>query len=74
VATNSVTFTVTGPGQLLGLGNGDPSSHEPDKGKQRSAFNGLCLAIVQSARTHGAIAIQADSPGLKSAVTTIEAR
>ncbi len=74
VATNLVTFTVTGPGQLIGVGNGDPRCHEPDKGKQRSAFNGLCLAIIQSARTHGPIAIQADSPGLKSATTAIEAR
>jgi beta-galactosidase len=74
VATNAVTFSVTGPGQLLGLGNGDPSCHEPDKGKQRSAFNGLCLAIIQSSRAHGAIAIQADSPGLKSAAASIEAR
>jgi beta-galactosidase len=73
-ATNSVTFKVSSPGQLLGVGNGDPSSHEPDKGDQRSAFNGLCLAIVQSTHTHGAIAIQADSPGLKSAATIIEAR
>jgi beta-galactosidase len=74
VATNAVTFSVTGPGQLLGVGNGDPSCHEPDKGKQRSAFNGLCLAIIQSSRTPGTIAIQADSPGLKSAAAAIEAR
>jgi len=58
---------------LIGVGNGDPSCHEPDKGKQRNAFNGLCLAIVQSSRTRGAISIQADSPGLKSTVAVIEA-
>jgi beta-galactosidase len=74
VATNAVTFSVTGPGQLLGVGNGNPSCHEPDKGKQRSAFNGLCLAIVQSSGAQGAIIIQADSPGLKSAKASIEAR
>ena len=74
VATNEVTFSVTGAGHLLGLGNGDPTCHEPDKGSRRSAFNGLCLAIVQSSRTPGAIAIQADSPGLKSATAAIEAR
>lgn len=74
VATNAVTFTVTGPGQLIGVGNGDPACHEPDKGNHRSAFNGLCLAIVQSSRTLGKISIQADSPGLKSATVAIEAR
>ena len=31
VADNKITFTVKGPGKLIGVGNGDPSSHEPDK-------------------------------------------
>jgi len=72
VATNLVSFSVTGAGQLLGVGNGDPSSHEPDKAKRRSAFNGLCLAIVQSSDTPGHLTLQADSPGLKSAKVSIE--
>jgi beta-galactosidase len=71
-ASNLITFNVTGGGHLLGLGNGDPACHEPDKGNQRSAFNGLCLAIVQSKRAPGAITIQAYSPGLKSATALIE--
>ena len=74
MATNAVIFSVTGPGQLIGLGNGDPNCHEPDKGRQRSAFNGLCLAIIQSFHTPGTITIQADSPGLKSAVAGVETR
>lgn len=74
VANNLMTFEVTGAGHLLGLGNGDPACHEPDKGNQRSVFNGLCLAIVQSSRTPGAITIHADSPGLKSTAVIIEAR
>lgn len=74
VATNAVAFTVSGAGGLLGVGNGDPSCHEPDKASQRSAFNGLCLAIVQSSATPGAIDIQARSPGLEPAKAAIEAR
>ncbi len=30
-ASNQVTFETDGPGKILGVGNGDPSSHEPDK-------------------------------------------
>jgi beta-galactosidase len=30
-AANQVAFTLTGPGKIIGVGNGDPSSHEPDK-------------------------------------------
>ena len=32
---------------VIGVGNGDPSCHEKDKGTQRSAFNGLALAILR---------------------------
>jgi beta-galactosidase len=31
VASNKVSFEVEGPGRILGVGNGDPSCHEPDK-------------------------------------------
>ncbi len=30
VAGNLVNFELTGPGRILGVGNGDPSCHEPD--------------------------------------------
>ena len=30
-ANNTVTFEITGPGKIIGVGNGDPSSHEPDQ-------------------------------------------
>jgi beta-galactosidase len=74
VASNEIVFVVTGAGRLLGVGNGDPSCHESDQGARRSAFHGLCLAIVQASRATGAITIKADSPGLRSAMTSIEAR
>jgi beta-galactosidase len=30
-AANAVAFKLDGPGRMIGVGNGDPSSHEPDK-------------------------------------------
>ena len=30
VAANAISFTLEGPGRILGVGNGDPSCHEPD--------------------------------------------
>jgi beta-galactosidase len=65
-ADNPVTFRVSGPGVLIGVGNGDPRSHEPDKADNRLAFNGLCAAIVQAAKTQGEIRVEATSPGLQS--------
>jgi beta-galactosidase len=31
VADNEITFEINGPAKILGVGNGDPSSHEADK-------------------------------------------
>jgi beta-galactosidase len=30
-AGNLVSFSLSGPGRIIGVGNGDPASHEPDK-------------------------------------------
>jgi beta-galactosidase len=65
VADNKVTFSLHGPGKLIGVGNGDPSCHEPDKGNSRSAFNGLAQALVQTTHKSGIIELKAESEGLK---------
>ncbi len=31
IADNEITFEIYGPGKIIGVGNGDPSSHEADK-------------------------------------------
>jgi beta-galactosidase len=73
-ASHPIVFEVAGPGRILGVGNGDPSSHEPDKASQRSAFNGLCMVIVQALKQPGEIRLTAQSPGLEPATVTIETR
>ena len=70
-AGDPVTFRVTGAGTLIGVGNGDPSCHESDKGDTRSAFGGLCCAIVQAGREAGDIRIEATAPGLASGTLVI---
>ena len=48
-----VTFRiVSGPGHIIGVGNGNPMCHEPNKASWRSAYHGLARAIVQV--THNA--------------------
>jgi len=70
-ASNEVSFSISGPGKILGLGNGDPSSHEPDKATERKAFNGLVRAIVQATQHSGIITLSASSQGLQSATVQI---
>ena len=65
-AGNLVKFAVTGPAAVIGVGNGDPNCHEPDKASQRSVYNGLCSAILQTQKAPGTIAVTASADGLVS--------
>ncbi|MBN1185838.1 MAG: DUF4982 domain-containing protein [Bacteroidales bacterium] len=73
-ADNHVKFTIEGPGKIIGTGNGNPSSHEPDKASQRKAFNGYCLVLVQSDKQTGDIRLVAASETLKSSDVVIKAQ
>ena len=57
------------------MGNGDPSSHEPDKCSdgnwQRKLFNGKCQVILQSGTTPDVINFEAKSEGLWKGSTDI---
>jgi beta-galactosidase len=67
-AGDSVAFEVDGPGRVLGVGNGDPSSHESDKACARNLFSGLCQVLVQSVDGRpGQAAIRANAAGLEQA-------
>jgi len=67
-----VEFEIGGPGAIIGVGNGDPTCHEPDKGTKRSLFNALAQVILQSQRGgSGSLVLRAKAEGLKPAETTI---
>ncbi|KAA3656271.1 MAG: glycoside hydrolase family 2 protein [Chloroflexi bacterium] len=64
LADNLITFDVTGPATILGVGNGNPVSHEPDKSNQRKAYHGLCMVYLSLTGAAGEIKLTATSPGL----------
>lgn len=66
-AQHLVKFTISGPAEIIGLGNGDPNCHEAEKGDQRSLFNGLAQVIIQSTESAGDIVLTATVEGLKPA-------
>lgn len=74
-ANNLIQFNIKGEGKIIGVGNGNPSSHEPDKceeGKwQRALFNGKCQLIIQSTNKAGVIAFEATSDSLWKGGTDI---
>jgi beta-galactosidase len=70
-----VHFDLEGAGSIIGVGNGDPNSHEPDKAPDRRLFNGLAEVIVQGLRGgRGALTLRASAPGMQAAQTVLEVR
>jgi beta-galactosidase len=68
LAQDKVRFTLEGAGDIIGVGNGDPNSHEPDKASERSLFNGLAQVIVQARREgKGTLRLRATADGLQGA-------
>ncbi len=72
LSDNEVSFKVEGPGMIAGVGNGDPSSHEPDKATKRQAFNGLCAVYLGAGEKAGALILKAEAGGLQGASVTIK--
>lgn len=79
-ADNFIVFKIKSNGKIIGIGNGDPSSHEPDEiltgDYYRKLFMGKCQVIVQGTKDAGEIEIEAESRGLKAVkckLTTVAA-
>jgi beta-galactosidase len=78
-ANDLLHFSVSGPAKIIGVGNGNPSSHEPDQypgtGWQRHLFNGKCQVILQSltasAGTGSDIKLIVNAEGLPPAAAII---
>jgi beta-galactosidase len=73
-AENRVSFSVSGAGHVAGVGNGNPSDHDPDKASFRRAFNGKCMVLVGSGERPGAIHVKATSDGLQPASLVLRAK
>jgi beta-galactosidase len=62
---NLVHFSLTGPGEIVAVDNGDATGHEPFHARQVKAFDGLALVIVSGkAGSPGGLVLHARSEGL----------
>ncbi len=73
-ADNRVHFELTGGGKILGVGNGNPADHDPDRAQERKAFNGHCITILQTDSHPETLTLTATSPGLATARVTFDVR
>ncbi|MBJ7881563.1 beta-galactosidase GalB [Gelidibacter salicanalis] len=70
---NNVSYSIEGPGVIIGIGNGDPTNHESFQANQRKVFNGLALVIIRTKNGEpGEIVLKAESEGLKASRISIK--
>ncbi|HEV2331330.1 MAG TPA: glycoside hydrolase family 2 TIM barrel-domain containing protein [Verrucomicrobiae bacterium] len=71
---NRVTFQLNGPGEILGVSNGDPADHDTDKSNQRNSFHGHCIVVIEAGAQPGTIQLTASSPRLNSGTMSFEVK
>ena len=70
-ASNEISFSMRGPGRIIGVGNGDPSSHEPDRYFERIGqlkIEGLRTAAVRTKAEYPETGIDYDDSGWRPAL------
>jgi beta-galactosidase len=73
-ASNAITFSISGPGQIVSTDNGDPADMTVFPSLTRKAFSGLALAVVRANKgASGEIMISASSSGISGAKVTLKA-
>ena len=73
-ADNLIHFNIEGEGKIIGVDNGSQTSDESFKVNFRKAFNGLCLAVIQSTEKAGKITLKAVSDDLGEETIVIRSK
>ncbi len=73
-ANNMIDFEVRGAAIIAGVDNGSNMCHESFKGSSHSAFNGKCLAILESTKVAGNITLTVKSKGLASTTISLKSK
>jgi hypothetical protein len=72
LADNLVQFEIDGPGEIVGVGNGNPMSLEPYVATQRSLFYGKAIVVVRALQEFDQpIVLKATTEGLKLDTVTL---
>jgi beta-galactosidase len=69
-----VQFSITGPGAIAAVGNGDGEDPAPYQGDHRKLFQGRALVVVRTLKEAGPIHVTATSDGLSAGIVDVEAK
>ncbi|MCE5185144.1 MAG: DUF4982 domain-containing protein [Planctomycetaceae bacterium] len=70
-ADNEVSFEITGPARIIGIGNGDATAHQSHQGSSYKVYQGKGLMVLRAERKAGTVTIEAKSEGLAPARTVL---
>jgi beta-galactosidase len=70
-AKNQVTVQLTGPGTILGVGNGDSGDLTLDQGASHVAFDGRAQVLIRATHEAGTIHLDVTSDGLQDGTADI---
>ena len=73
-ADQEVQFSVSGPGVIAAVGNGDGQDAASYQGNSRKLFDGRALVVIRTSRNAGPIKLSASSSGLTDGSVTLDAR
>ena len=67
-----VSFAISGPAELVAVGNANPKDIASFKQPHCSTFHGRCVVVVRPNGKEGTIEVRASSQGIDSATVTLE--
>ena len=70
-SSNRVTIEVSGPGEIAGVGNGNPQSFEPMQAEYVDLFYGKAMIIIKSGFEKGRVRVRVNADGLRGASSNI---
>jgi beta-galactosidase len=73
-ATQEVQFSISGPGTIIAVGNGDGKSFESYRGDHRALFQGRALVVIRTSRAPGMIRLTAEATGLGHVEATMQSQ
>ena len=73
-ADDEVQFSISGPGVIAAVGNGDGQDAAPFQSDRRKLFQGRALVVVRTSKRSGPIRLVASTPGLGSGTLTVAAQ
>ena len=72
LADDLVTFSVSGPGEIAAVDNGNPATTDPFQANWRKLFNGLAMVVLRAkSGTTGEIQLLAEAENLEPATAVI---